>query len=92
VLIGKATASRPWVKYEIEQSIARKNGLLGIYIHRLKDTNKRPASRGAKPAVPEGVDFPAYSWDKDLDRFREAIEAAGRRADALRAAKKPLPA
>src|ERR1035441_4121995 len=32
VLIGTKTASRRWVKYEIGQSIARKNGLLGIYI------------------------------------------------------------
>jgi hypothetical protein len=30
VLIGTETANRPWVKYEIEQSIARKNGLLGV--------------------------------------------------------------
>jgi hypothetical protein len=87
VLIGTETASRPWVKYEIEQSIARKNGLLGIYIHHLKDPNRPSTSRGAKPAVPEGVNFPAYNWDKDLDRFRQAIEAAGKRADALRAAK-----
>ena len=86
VLIGTETANRPWVKYEIEQSIARKNGLLGIYIHHLKDSNQRPSSRGAKPAVPEGVDFPAYDWDKDLDRFRKAIEAAGQRAEELRAA------
>ncbi len=87
VLIGTETANRPWVNYEIKQSIARKNGLLGIYIHHLKDPNQRPTSRGAKPAVPEGVDFPAYDWDKDLDRFRKAIEAAGKRADALRAEK-----
>jgi len=87
VLIGTKTANRPWVKYEIEQSIARKNGLLGIYIHHLKDPNRRCSSRGVKPAVPEGVDFPVYDWDKDLDRFRKAIEAAGKRADVLRAAK-----
>ena len=87
VLIGTDTASRPWVKYEIAQSIARHNGLLGIYIHHLKDPNKPPASRGAKPAVPEGVEFPAYDWDRDLDRFRKEIEAAGKRSDALRAAK-----
>ena len=87
VLIGTETAKRPWVKYEIKQSIARKNGLLGIYIHRLKDPNKPPSSRGAKPAVPQGVDFPAYDWDKDLDRFRKEIEAAGKRAYALRRAK-----
>jgi MTH538 TIR-like domain (DUF1863). len=87
VLIGAETANRPWVKYEIEQSIAHKNGLLGIYIHHLKDSNKRSCSRGPKPVVPPGVEFPAYVWDKDLDRFRKAIEAAGKRADALRAAK-----
>ncbi|MDE3269238.1 MAG: TIR domain-containing protein [Pseudomonadota bacterium] len=37
VLIGAKTANRRWVKYEIEQSIDRKNGLLGIYIHNVKD-------------------------------------------------------
>jgi hypothetical protein len=87
VLIGAETANRPWVKYEIEQSIARNNGLLGIYIHHLKDPHQPSTSRGAKPAVPPGVVFPAYNWDKDLDRFRAAIEAAGKRADALRAVK-----
>ena len=40
VLIGTNTAYRPWVKYEIEQSIARKNGLLGIHIHHLKDQDQ----------------------------------------------------
>jgi hypothetical protein len=53
----------------------------------LKDLNKLSSPRGAKPAIPQGVDFPAYDWDKDLDRFRKEIEAAGKRADALRAAK-----
>ena len=85
VLIGELTASRPWVKYEIEQSIARKNGLLGIYIHHLKNQD-RVASlwRGAKPQVPWGVEFPDYDWDGDLDRFRREIEAAGKRSDTLR--------
>ena len=86
VLIGSETASRPWVRFEIEQSIAQKNGLLGIYIHHLKD---RPASfsafslRGLKPFVPFGVEFPAYDWDGNLDRFRREIEAAGTRSDEL---------
>ena len=44
VLIGTETANRPWVKYEIEQSIARKNGLLGIQ-------NPSPE----EPAGPTGV-------------------------------------
>lgn len=36
VLIGAETAQSRWVKYEIEQSISRGNGLLGIYIHNVK--------------------------------------------------------
>src|SRR5271168_4044531 len=35
VLIGAETASRPYVKYEIEQSSAKGNGLFGIYIHNM---------------------------------------------------------
>ncbi len=83
-LIGTETANRPWVKYEIEQSIARKNGLLGVYIHHLKDQSGRSSARGPKPAVPWNVEFPAYDWDADLDRFRREIEAAGKRSDSLR--------
>jgi hypothetical protein len=89
VLIGTETANRPWVKYEIEQFLARKNGLLGIYIQHLEGQNQATSWwRGSKPAVPWGIEFPAYDWDKDLDRFRMAIESAGKRADAARAAKK----
>jgi hypothetical protein len=86
VLIGSETAYRPWVRYEIEQSIARKNGLLGIYIHHLKDKNDQNAFfsiRGPRPTVPFGIEFPCYEWDRNLDRFRMAIEAAGRTSDQL---------
>ena len=34
VLIGAKTADRKWVKYEIDESLKRRNGLLGIYIHK----------------------------------------------------------
>jgi len=86
VLIGTETASRPWVKYEIEQSIARKNGLLGIRIHHLKNQHGEASFwAGRTPSVPWGIEFPTYDWDKNLDKFRRAIEAAGQRADAARA-------
>lgn len=84
VLIGTETADRPWAKFEIEKSIEQKNGLLGIYIHHLKNVDGEISYRGTKPSVPQGVEFPAYDWDKDLDRFRREIEAAGKRSDALR--------
>ena len=82
VLIGTLTSQRPWVKYEIEQSLARKNGLLGIYIHHLPD-ERYTLLRGAKPSVPGNVEFPAYEWDQ-LPHFVREIEAAGMRSDALR--------
>jgi Thoeris protein ThsB, TIR-like domain len=87
VLIGRETANRAWVRYEIKQSIAQDNGLLGIYIHHLKNQERETdlgLFRPSKPTVPFGVEFPAYDWDRDLDRFRKEIEAAGRHSAALR--------
>ncbi len=84
VLIGTNTVSRRWVKYEIAQSIAQKNGLLGIYIHHLKNQDGETSTRGPKPDVPYNVEFPAYDWDRDLDRFKREIEAAGKRSDTLK--------
>lgn len=87
VLIGEETANRPWVRYEIKESLAQNNGLLGIYIHHLKNQSSEfefPFLRPPKPQVPYGVEFPAYNWDRDLERFRREIEAAGLRSDALR--------
>lgn len=84
VLIGSETANRPWVKYEIEQSIERKNGLLGIQIHHLQNWAKQISWPGPIPTVTPSIPFPVYAWDGDLKRFSDAIEAAGKRADALR--------
>src|SRR6266852_4197222 len=49
VLIGAETASRKFVDYEIEQSIARGNGLLGIYISGIKDQYGITAVQGVVP-------------------------------------------
>jgi hypothetical protein len=87
VLIGTQTAARPLVKHAIEESIKRKNGLLGIRIHHLKDQAGRTSFQGRTPTVPTGIEFPVYSWDGDLDRFGKELEAAERRADVLRKSK-----
>jgi|SRR6267378_2517336 len=84
VLIGSETASRPYVQYEIQQSIGQKNGLLGIYIHHLEDQNGRTSNQGPKPAVPPGIAFPTYAWDRDVQGFAREIETAGKRSDAQR--------
>ncbi len=59
VLIGTQTASRRWVKYEIDSSIARGNGLLGIYVHNIKDFAENTDSKGTNP-LPSG--YRTYDW------------------------------
>jgi len=49
VLIGAETSTRKYVGYEIEQSFNKGNGLLGIYIHNLKDTDGKTDCKGPNP-------------------------------------------
>ena len=46
VLIGEQTASRRWVKYEIEEAWKRGKGVVGIYIHKLENFRKKQANKG----------------------------------------------
>lgn len=78
VLIGAETASRPWVDYEIEQSIKRGNGLLGIYIDQIKDQKGQTSRRGLVPKRLMAAGAPIYVWDRD--KFGEWIEAAAKKA------------
>ena len=49
VLIGVETSERKWVKYEIEESHKRGNGMLGIYIHNIQNKDKTTDFRGKNP-------------------------------------------
>jgi len=49
VLIGQETAMRPFVRYEIEESFRRKNGLLAIHIHGIKNSDKKASRKGRNP-------------------------------------------
>ena len=49
VLIGKDTAGRKWIDYEIEKSWNNGKGLVGIHIHRLKDANGEQTAKGNNP-------------------------------------------
>lgn len=84
VLIGAQTADRPFVQYEIQQSIVNRNGLLGIHIHHLRTPLSLSDFPGRRPFVPTGVAFPCYDWDGNLQNFAQQIELAGRRADQWR--------
>ncbi len=49
ILIGNQTAGRKWIKYEIAKAWNDRKGLVGIYIHHLKDINGNQALRGRNP-------------------------------------------
>ena len=84
VLIGSETASRPFVHLAIEESIANRNGLLGIRIHDIEGPDGATAHCGPEPIVPNEVLFPTYTWDWDLERLMREIELAEKRADRWR--------
>ncbi len=49
VLVGNETASRPWVKYEIEKAWNERRPLVGVRIHGLKDNDGHTDTQGANP-------------------------------------------
>lgn len=49
VLIGSETYSRKWVKYEIKHAWEKGMGVLGIYIHNIKDPINGTCEKGKNP-------------------------------------------
>ena len=49
VLIGENTANRKWINYEIAKAWADKKGVLGIYIHNLKNHAGEQSKKGLNP-------------------------------------------
>lgn len=49
VLIGSRTAGRKWINYEIEKAWSDGKGVVGIYIHNLKDRQQNQAIKGGNP-------------------------------------------
>ncbi|RKX66819.1 MAG: hypothetical protein DRP41_01540 [Thermodesulfobacteriota bacterium] len=49
VLIGSNTAGRKWIKYEIKKAWNDGKGVMGIYIHNLKDKEGNQSSKGRNP-------------------------------------------
>jgi len=49
VLIGSETANRKWINYEIVKAWNESKGLLGIYIHRLKNSAQEQSTQGFNP-------------------------------------------
>jgi len=49
VLVGAKTANRKWINYEIKKSWNDGKGLVGIYVHGLKNQDGRIARKGRNP-------------------------------------------
>ena len=49
ILIGTNTAGRKWIDYEITKSWNSKKGVLGIYVHNLKDKDGNQCVQGSNP-------------------------------------------
>lgn len=49
VLVGGETSTCKWVKYEIEKAYSLGKGIVGIYVHNLKDVHGNQSTQGANP-------------------------------------------
>lgn len=81
VFIGNKTAGRKFINYEIEQSIARGNGIVGIQIHHLKNKDGITDEAGATPAKLTNGGYKVYKYvdgQKLAARIEEAAKAVGK--------------
>ena len=93
VLIGAETSSRPWVDFEIIESYNSGKGLLGIYIHNIKDEDGDTDSKGLNPfdyiSVKKDGEkasfsemYPTYDWvnDDGYENLGDWVEEAAKKA------------
>jgi len=90
VLIGAETSTRDYVDYEITQSHKKGKGLLGIYIHKMKDAGLKTDLKGKNPfdkwtfknSDGQVITYPTYDWVDDDGRADMGtwIETAAKKA------------
>lgn len=94
VLIGAKTAERKWVKYEIDESLKKGNGLIGIYIHKCPLFDGSIDTKGPNPFDNLYFDrngrkqylseiYKTYDWidDNGRENLGDWIEKAAGKAD-----------
>lgn len=64
VLVGANTDKSKWLKYEIEQSIARGNGILTVDISKIKDLHEQTTTCCSLRVK----GYPHYKWNNDKGR------------------------
>ena len=93
VLIGAETSNRDYIKYELEQSWKKGNGILGIYIHQMKDKDGKTDKKGSNSFGSIFTRFnddkkyfferfPTYDWvdDEGYKKLGDWVEAAAKKA------------
>lgn len=79
VFIGNQTANRAYIKYEIEQSIARGNAVIGVQIHHLKNQKQETDAPGNTPKLLVENGFKVYKYT-DYEQLATKIEEAAKLA------------
>jgi hypothetical protein len=79
VLIGSRTADNKYVHYAIEKSVERRNGLLGIRIHDIKDNSGLTDVRGLAPGALLTAEAPVY--DYEYGKLGDWVETAYKKAN-----------
>jgi hypothetical protein len=93
VLIGSQTYDREWVRHEIKRSYELKKGIVGVYIHNVKDPQLGTDTKGKNPLdywtveqggrkVPFSSIYRTYDWvaDDGYNNFTTWVEAAAKAA------------
>ena len=81
VLVTYGTSVRKFINYEIDQSLARGNGLVAVRIHHLRDPNVGMSAEGAIPRQIKANGFKAYKYStpaKLAEWIEEAATIAGK--------------
>ncbi len=81
ICITYGISTRKWINYEIEKSLKKDNGLVGIQLHDLKDPINPDARVGAAPSQIKANGFKVYRYtDKNAlaGHIEEAAKLAGR--------------
>jgi hypothetical protein len=78
VLVGALTCGSRWVRYEIEQSKLRKNGMLGIDISGIKDLKGNTST--CCGVLPAGYSFYRWNQHEGYKNLGDWVEAAARAA------------
>lgn len=79
VCIAWGTAGRKYINYEIDKSIERGHGLLGLRIHHLKDQNGNTTNPGQIPSQLVSGGYSTFKYS-DKDRLAAWIESAAQAA------------